>query len=206
MLAKGAATYLAVPLAAAIVILAVVLLLPLPLSYLALPVIILLWTSFTFYFFRDPERGVSRGIVSPADGRVLDVKDDGEKVTIAIFMGLGDVHVNRAPLDCRVKRVERVDGAHRPAYDPASRGNEAVLWVLETQCGEVALWQITGIFARRIVPFVKVGDTLRKGERIGMICFGSRVDLELPRASVEPKVSVGDVVRAASSTIAEVRG
>lgn len=157
---------------------------------------------FLLSFFRDPDRVPGGGIVSPADGRVLEV--DPVRRTMTVFMGLRDVHVNRAPVDGRVARASYAPGGHAPAYRPTAARNERLESVLDTPLGPVGLLQVAGVFARRIVPYVREGDTVRKGQRIGMIRFGSRVELTLPEG-VRLVVRRGDRVRAGETTVAEVR-
>jgi len=203
MLAKGSAPFVVVPavlatLAALGIFLAWAYWQPFTVCFVILAGL----AGFSAFFFRDPERRVGDGIVSPADGRVMAVQQGEGKLRIAIFMGPQDVHVNRAPMDCTVVRVERKEGPHLPAYSKESDRNAAMRWTLSTSAGEVVLWQITGAFARRIVPFVGEGAKLRKGERIGMIRFGSRVDVELPAGSARPAVGVGDIVRAGTTKLA----
>ena len=203
MLAKGSAPFVVVPAVLAALTAAGFFLAWAYWQVFAACVILLaVLAAFSAFFFRDPERKVGDGIVSPADGRVMDVRQADGVLKVAIFMGPQDVHVNRAPMDCTVVRVERKEGPHLLAYSKESDKNAAVRWTLSTSMGEVVLWQITGAFARRIVPFVGAGAKLRKGERIGMIRFGSRVDVELPAAAIRPAVKVGDVVRAGTTKLA----
>jgi phosphatidylserine decarboxylase len=203
MLAKGSAPFVVVPASLAALAAAGIFLAWAYWQYFALCLVIMAGlAAFSAFFFRDPERKVGDGIVSPADGRVMDVRQADGLLKIAIFMGPQDVHVNRAPMDCTVVSVERKEGPHLPAYSKESERNAAVRWTLSTSVGEVVLWQITGAFARRIVPFVGEGAKLRKGERIGMIRFGSRVDVELPAGAARPAVKVGDIVRAGATKLA----
>ena len=157
---------------------------------------------FVSYFFRDPERIIGNGVVSPADGKVMLVEDDGKNWHVAIFMNVHDVHVNRAPLDCTVASSRRAGDGFRLAYEPGSSSNVRMEWALDTPSGRVGVHQITGWFARRIVPYATEGQKLKKGERFGMIRFGSRVDVWLPKGAFKPSVSVGQKVKAGASTIA----
>jgi phosphatidylserine decarboxylase len=155
-----------------------------------------------FGFFRDPERDPARGVVlAPADGRILSVTraSDG-RTTISTFMRLFDVHVNRAPADGVVRELIRRPGGFRPAFDKDASSNERVAWRIESSLGEFELVQIAGAAARRIVTYRRVGERIVQGERIGMIRFGSRVDLVMP-AAIEPSVRVGDRVRAGVTTL-----
>jgi len=156
---------------------------------------------FLVVFFRDPERVPGRGIVSPADGRVLEA--DAAKGRLVIFMGLTNVHVNRAPFDGRIAEIARTPGRHAPAYRPEARENERVETVLVSALGTFHVVQVAGTIARRIVPYRQEGDRVKKGQRIGMIRFGSRLELTLPKG-VRLVVRAGDRVRAGESTVAEV--
>jgi phosphatidylserine decarboxylase len=168
-------------------------------------------TLFMALFFRDPERTtpVDKGIfVSPADGKVILIKDVYEKdylksdsKEISIFMSIFDVHVNRAPCDGTVNLVEHFPGQFLAAYkDAASIKNENTIMVLEGNDGNVLVRQVAGLLARRIVCKAKVGDVLRRGERYGMIKFGSRLDIYLPK-DIEIKVKLGDKVKAGETVI-----
>ena len=165
------------------------------------------WGFFGFFavFFRDPERAAAAGIVAPADGTIRDVTVVGPTLRISTFMNVTDVHVNRFPVDARVEYVQTMGSGFRPAYHESARHNLRCHYVLSTHLGPVEVIQMTGILARRLVPLVHPGDERRKGERLGMILLGSRVDLLLPADRVEPRVRAGDVVRAGSSTIAVER-
>ena len=149
-------------------------------------------------FFRDPELPIGEGIVSPANGKVsgLDRTDDG-KVILRIFMNVHNIHVNRCPMDGTVVKIEHIPGGHIPAFDKDAETNERVITDLrpDSGIGPVRIVQIAGSVARRIVPYISDGQKLARGERIGIIRLGSRVDLHLPADRVEMKVGVGDVVR-----------
>jgi phosphatidylserine decarboxylase len=153
-------------------------------------------------FFRDPDRAIGAGIVAPADGVVqsIDEWEDG-RTRVATFMSPLDVHVNRAPLDARVVSRTHVAGGFVPAFDKDADRNERVIWILDTAVGEVEVVQIAGTVARRIVPYVEAGARVRKGDRIGIIRLGSRVDVYLP-AGVEPLVAAGDRTIAGVTTLA----
>lgn len=128
-------------------------------------------------FHRDPEREIPpKGVVSPADGRVSVVREEDGRVRVGIYMGVTDVHVNRAPLSGTVEAVTHSPGANRPAFSKDSERNERV----RIDYGALAVVQIAGAFARRIHPTVEAGQRVERGERIGHISFGSRVDVLLP--------------------------
>jgi phosphatidylserine decarboxylase len=161
-------------------------------------------TGLTAAFFRDPERAApaADGLVAAADGRVtaVDRRADG-RWRIATYMSLRDVHVNRAPADGVVRRMEHRPGGHRPAFDKDSERNERLVWTVDTPHGQLELVQIAGTLARRIIPYRSAGEPVRRGERIGLIRFGSRVDVVLPDG-VAPAVAVGDRLRAGESRLA----
>jgi len=200
VLARGSATLVLSPLVATAAFMGAAILLEEPrLLYPGLPLGIAFF--FLLVFFRDPDRVPGPGIVSPADGKVLEADPDTGRLTV--FMALTDVHVNRAPLDGRVVDVVRTSGAHAPAYRPEARRNERVETLLETAVGPIRVAQIAGTIARRIVPYRREGDRVKKGQRIGMIRFGSRVEMTLPKRA-RFIVDVGDRVRAGETTVAEV--
>lgn len=153
-------------------------------------------------FFRDPERAAGEGVIlAAADGVVSEIARELDgRVRIATFMGLQNVHVNRAPLDGVVRDLEHHPGGYRPALYKDSALNERLVWTLDTALGEVRLVQIAGLLARRIIPYRQPGDRIERGQRIGMIRFGSRVDVTLP-AGLEAAVSVGQRVRAGQTRL-----
>lgn len=161
-----------------------------------------LLTMFILYFFRNPERkppADERAVVSPADGRVVvaervaETPLGTEALKISIFMSVFDVHVNRVPFSGRVMDIFYHRGKFFDArHGQASFENERNGIILETDGGiRLAFVQIAGLIARRIVSYPRAGDRLIRGERYGMIRFGSRLDVYLP-ADVEPRVKVGD--------------
>jgi len=168
--------------------------------------------GFCAYFFRDPERVIPTEpgvIVSPADGVVIRVDEVAENEFlqsparyVAIFMNIFDVHVNRSPVAGAVTEMRHRAGEYKAASRPdAASRNEQQALVLESVAGRrVLVVQIAGLLARRIIPFVEPGHHLARGERLGLICFGSRVDLYLPGDS-QIEVKTGDRVKAGSSTI-----
>ena len=163
-------------------------------------------------FFRDPERDVptdADAVVAASDGRVLSVErlrderlGDGEFLRIAVFLSVLDVHVNRVPVAGRVAGYFVVDGGYANAMTAAAEHNVAAYTVLDTDHGTVVVAQRTGLIARRIVQRAPVGSLVARGERLGMIRFGSRTDVYLPADRVEPTVAVGDQVLGAASVIA----
>lgn len=168
---------------------------------------------FVVSFFRNPNREIPPGdgvVVSPADGRILDVAEvevaPGEKaLRIAIFLSVFNVHVNRAPLAGKVVSIERTGTKFLAAFNPDAEAlNVRLDLTLETAGGtRIRFAQITGLIARRIVCHTQVGDWLEKGTRYGMIRFGSRTDVVLPLGS-RPRVAKGDRVRGGSTVVAEL--
>ena len=162
-------------------------------------------------FFRDPERDVPTdpdAVVSAGDGRVLSVErlaEDrlgGEFLRIAVFLSVLDVHVNRMPVAGRVADYFVVDGGYANAMTAAAEHNVAAYTVLDTDRGPVMVAQRTGLIARRIVHRAPVGTLVARGERFGLIRFGSRVDVYLPGDRAEAAVAVGDKVIGGASIIA----
>jgi phosphatidylserine decarboxylase len=175
-----------------------------------------LWlvTIFIVQFFRDPPRQVPvqpNAVLSPADGRIVKVEKvhdpylDREGLLVSVFMNVFNVHSNRSPVDATVERVEYRAGKFINAdLDKASTDNERNALVLRMAGGErIAVVQVAGLIARRILCYVKATDSLARGQRYGFIRFGSRVDVYLP-LSARPKVAVGDVVYATTSVLAEL--
>ncbi|MDD2902275.1 MAG: phosphatidylserine decarboxylase family protein [Syntrophales bacterium] len=193
--------------------LAVVFLLGLALNSTWLSLLGLVGAGFFAYFFRDPERAVPQEpdvIVAPADGKVVAVDEVQEDKflgrpakRVGIFMNVLDVHVNRSPVAATVVVTNHQPGQCQPVcWKGAEEVNEKQTTLLEGAEGrQLLVVQIAGILARRIIPYVHPGQTLAKGERLGMICFGSRVDLYLP-LDAEIMVQVGDRVQAGSSVLA----
>jgi phosphatidylserine decarboxylase len=202
--------------------------LPLSLALLAasaLSMVYLRWISpvfilgllFTLWFFRDPERrsdAPPEALLSPADGQVVELGAaeepefvGGPAYKIAIFMSVFDAHVNRSPCDATVEWTRHEDGKFFNAMGPqASLENERVLVALRRGGKPLLLKLVAGLVARRIVCPLKPGDSLRRGQRLGMIQFGSRVEIFLPRSEkFEPAVRLGQSVRAGRTVIGNWR-
>jgi phosphatidylserine decarboxylase len=181
-------------------------------------VIVTLWVA---SFFRDPIRTTPRGdrlIVSPADGLVTMIVDvpiprelagddglgSGMVTRVSIFMSVFDVHINRTPMGGTIKRVVYISGKFLNAdLDKASEENERQHILVEARSGlRIGFTQIAGLVARRIMPFVKPGDIVATGQRVGLIRFGSRVDVYLP-AGTAPRVILGQRALAGETIIAE---
>jgi phosphatidylserine decarboxylase len=171
-------------------------------GWTALP---LLLAAFFLWFFRDPERSIPAApgaIVSPADGKVTDVmvvNSGVPRTRISIFLSVFDVHVNRSPIAGVIRNVEYRRGKFRNAMGALSaEENEQNIVTVEGEGQTVVFKQIAGLIARRIVFTKKVGDQVRRGERVGLIKFGSRVDVILPPGAAV-RVKIGDRVRGGAS-------
>lgn len=157
-------------------------------------------TLFFIIFFRDPERtprGDEDDIVSPADGKVISIQNR----TVCIFMNIHNVHVNRAPLSGMVTHIDYKPGGYIPAFNKDSEVNERNHIVINTASGTLELTQIAGVLTRRIVSYISEGTYIKRGERIGMIRFGSRVDVTVPEGYIFT-VGLNENVKAAETIIA----
>src|SRR5215469_594459 len=174
----------------------------------AIPLIL---AAFFLWFFRDPSRIIPSGpgmIVSPADGLVTEADwietTSGSRLRLSIFLSVFDVHVNRSPVSGKVKAVEPRKGEFMNAIKPESvLSNEQTLVVIDAGGYEVSLKLIAGLLARRIVCNLKTGQHVERGQRIGLIKFGSRVDVLLP-AEANLKVKTGSRVRGGATVLAEL--
>jgi phosphatidylserine decarboxylase len=179
-----------------------------------LTLLFLLLIGYTFAFFRDPERVAPsdpEAVVAAADGVIVEIAELEENEVVrqtmrrvAIFLSVFDVHTNRAPIDGRIIYREHREGVCLDARNPdCSLKNEAMTWAFENPRATLVVRQITGAIARRIVGWSQVGDQLAKGERFGMIRFGSRTEVYLP-LSATVLVKVGDRVAGGASVIARL--
>jgi phosphatidylserine decarboxylase len=176
---------------------------------LAAPFVLL--AGFFAYFFRDPDRQAPQDaglVVSPADGKVMIAGPSdgrwappGQWKQVTIFLSPMDVHINRSPAEGRITRVDYRPGKFLPAYKESANDNELNEIWLESQGRTIVFRQVVGILARRIVCRVKAGDTVGRGERIGLMKFGSRMDVFLP-TDAQLEVSVGQHVVAAETVLA----
>lgn len=187
-----------------------------------LPATLFVLTLFVVYFFRDPERRIPPDpdiVASPADGTVMSVAEvageaageafgeafmGGPATRVTIFLSIFNVHVQRAPLAGRVDAYAYRPGRYLPAWrEDAGSENEQASLGLTTAQGPVVVRQVAGLVARRIVTYPREGDSLARGERIGLIRFGSRVDLFVP-AGWEVLVGAGDTVRGGETPVARI--
>lgn len=162
---------------------------------------------FTLFFFRDPKRdynGSGNVILSPADGKIIKIMEDGEKTNISIFMSVFNVHINRAPIAGKIIESRHFQGTYIAAYrDKSSEENERLRWVVNNESEEVEFVQIAGLVARRIHPYRKEGDSVTIGEKIGLIAFGSRVDIKFESKNKKLLVKLGDNVKGGLTPLAE---
>ncbi len=176
--------------------------------------VLLLLALWVAYFFRDPERVGDRGaslLVSPADGKLIMITDvdepsfaQGRAIRLSIFMNVFNVHVNRYPVDGVVKYIHYNKGKFfNASAEKSSLENEQMSVGIETGGHRVLVRQIAGLIARRIVTYSKLGETVRQGDRMGIIRFGSRVDLFLPPGSTV-RVKLGDVTTAGVTILGEL--
>ncbi len=183
-------------------------------AYLIEAIFLVLW-AIVIYFFRDPERKTPNGedlVISPADGKVVLIKEIEEHIylnasatQISIFLSPLDVHVNRNPISGKLEYLKYHPGKYLMAWDEnASQLNErADFGVLHASGTKLFFKQITGFLARRIVYHIKEGDNLKAGERFGMMKFGSRMDIIVPK-NVQVKVKVGDRTWAGESVLGNI--
>jgi phosphatidylserine decarboxylase len=172
-------------------------------------------TCFVLWFFRDPERPIPTGaglIVAPADGKIVQIREEqeerflhGRAIRISIFLNIFDVHVNRMPCAGKIQKIAYHAGKFLSAHlDKASSENEHQAILIETSTGQqLVVVQIAGLIARRIVSWIQPGDSLDRGQRFGMIRFGSRVDTFLP-IGTKLRVQKGDRVKGGETIIGEV--
>ncbi|HSY37379.1 MAG TPA: phosphatidylserine decarboxylase family protein [Acidobacteriaceae bacterium] len=181
--------------------------------WISLTAIPFLLAVFFLIFFRDPEREIPAGpglIVSPGDGKVEEAEwietTAGARFRVSIFLSVFDVHVNRVPISGKVTLMEYREGQFLNAMSPESAIlNEQTLIVIEDGDHSVSFKQIAGLLARRIICDVKTGDVVQRGQRMGMIKFGSRVDVLMP-ADVELRVKPGDRVQGGKSILGVLPG
>jgi phosphatidylserine decarboxylase len=176
--------------------------------------VLLLLALWVAYFFRDPERVGDRGaslVVCPADGKLIMITEvdepafvHGRAIRLSIFMNVFDVHVNRYPVDGVVKYIHYNKGKFfNASAEKSSLENEQMSVGIETGGHHIVVRQIAGLIARRIVTYSKLGETVRQGDRMGIIRFGSRVDVFLPKGSTV-RAKLGDVTTAGVTILAEL--
>jgi len=167
--------------------------------------LLIVFSFFCMFFFRDPKIKITQGegiILSPCNGTVMEVtEEDGEKV-IRVFLSIFSVHLQRSPVAGTVVDVKHQDGKFLPAWDPKAHiENEQNIFTIQSDDGVYTVRQIAGLVARRCVSWVKKGDVLKAGDKIGMIKFSSQVDLHLPQKSVIT-VKPGEKTKAGITVVA----
>jgi len=174
----------------------------------ALGIVCILISLFCLYFFRDPKVEIPKGddlILSPCSGRVLEVSENEKEKIVRVFLSILDVHLQRSPVAGKVVNVEYKPGKFLRAMKPqAHMVNEQNIITIKNESGEYIVKQIAGAIARRCVSWVKAGDILRPGDKIGLIKFGSQVDLHMPKV-VNIKVKRGDKVISGVTIFAAVK-
>ena len=178
--------------------------------FIFLSIIFFLIIILLIIFFRDPERKIGKYIVSPADGYIRDIykindEDIGKCIILSIFMNIHNVHVNRMPIDGTIKDTIHIPGSHIPAFKKESEKNERYIINIKADIGMIKIIQIAGTLDRRITPYIKKNDKIKKGEKIGIIKLGSRVDLYLPNnKKLKIIVNTGDKIKAGVSSVAKI--
>jgi phosphatidylserine decarboxylase len=183
------------------------------LSLTLLGIFFLLISLFMAFFFRDPKRKIpSREniLLSPADGKIIEMKEVEDEILpgkkffkISIFMSPLNVHIVRAPLDGKVRKIIYKPGHFKPAYKEDSSKNEQNIIIIDSKKSEIMIKQIAGILARRVICRLKENQVIKAGEKIGMIIFGSRVEIFIP---LETKIltSIGEKVKGGETLIGEI--
>ncbi len=178
-------------------------------------ILTLLFCLFCLYFFRNPQRrttGHEKDLISPADGKITEIRElrdeefmGGDCTRITVFMSPADVHVNRAPCDGRIARMVHVAGDFALAFKKdIDKENERNHILIEHGTEKIMLVQIAGFLARRIIPYVKEADVVSQCDPVGIIAFGSRVDIYFSRI-YEPVVQLGDKVKAGLTVLAQAK-
>lgn len=203
MLARGTPAFIVVTPVLPLLLLAAMALEVVPVTWWSLSAlgVIAVLAAIGIYFFRDPERRTAEGLVAPAHGRVMGVDEEEGRVRVSTFMGPFDVHVVRAPLDGMVVSMERGGSTYHRADSPAAGHNVQLELGFRGAEEAFTVVLISGWFARRIVPHVSEGDVVTKGSRIGLIRFGSRVDVLVAKGLYDLQVAEGSRVRAGSSSL-----
>ena len=180
-------------------------LLPVNIACIALGSLFVVFALFCMFFFRDPKIIITQGrgiILSPCNGTVMEVTEDETEKVIRVFLSVFSVHLQRSPVAGTVTDVKHKDGKFLAAWDPKAHvENEQNIITIQAEDGVYVVRQIAGLLARRCVSWVKAGDVLKAGDKIGMIKFSSQVDLHLPK-TVIVKVKPGDKTQAGITVIA----
>jgi phosphatidylserine decarboxylase len=178
---------------------------PVKITFTALGSVLIIFSLFCAFFFRDPKITITQGegiILSPCNGTVMEVTEEGDEKIIRVFLSIFSVHLQRSPVSGTVVDVKHKDGKFLAAWDPRAHiENEQNVFTIQGKDGVFTVKQIAGLVARRCVSWVKSADTLKAGDKIGMIKFSSQVDLHIPKnAAVE--VKKGDKTKAGITVMA----
>jgi len=180
--------------------------LPASITCIALGALLIIFSLFCLYFFRDPKIKITQGeglILSPCNGTVMELTEEGNEKIIRVFLSIFSVHLQRSPVSGNVVDVTHKDGKFYAAWNPRAQSeNEQNIITIQSDDGKYVVRQIAGFLARRCVSWVKAGDNLKIGDKIGMIKFSSQVDLHLPKTA-KIKVKPGDKTRAGITIMAE---
>jgi len=167
--------------------------------------LLIIFALFCIYFFRNPAVEITQeegAILSPCNGTVMEITEENDEKVVRVFLSIFSVHLQRAPVSGTVIDITHKDGKFLAAWDPLAHiENEQNIFKIQSEGGLYTVRQIAGLVARRCVSWVKSGDTLKTGDKIGMIKFSSQVDLHMPKPAVV-RVKPGDKVRAGITTIA----
>ena len=178
---------------------------PVNAACIALGSLLIVFSLFCMFFFRDPKIAATQGegiILSPCNGTVMEVTEEGGEKIIRVFLSIFSVHLQRSPVSGTVADVTHKDGKFYAAWNPRAQAeNEQNIFTIQSEGGRYVVRQIAGFLARRCVSWVKSGDVLNAGDKIGMIKFSSQVDLHLPMQA-EIKIKPGDKTRAGITIMA----
>ena len=178
---------------------------PVNIACIALGSLLIVFSLFCMFFFRDPKIAVTQGegiILSPCNGTVMEITEEGGEKIIRVFLSIFSVHLQRSPVSGTVADVAHKDGKFYAAWNPRAQSeNEQNIFTIQSEGGRYVVRQIAGFLARRCVSWVKPGDVLNAGDKIGMIKFSSQVDLHLPMQA-EIKIKPGDKTKAGITIMA----
>jgi len=178
---------------------------PVSVACTALGCVLVIFSFFCMFFFRDPKIKITQGeglILSPCNGTVMELAEEGDEKVIRVFLSIFSVHLQRSPVNGTVADVTHKKGKFYAAWNPRAQSeNEQNIFTIQSEDGKYVVRQIAGFLARRCVSWVKAGDVLKAGDKIGMIKFSSQVDLHLPK-SANIKVKPGDKTRAGITVMA----
>ena len=178
---------------------------PVSVACIALGCVLVIFSLFCMFFFRDPRIKITQGeglILSPCNGTVMEIVEEGDEKVIRVFLSIFSVHLQRSPVNGTVADVTYKKGKFYAAWNPRAQSeNEQNIFTIQSEDGKYVVRQIAGFLARRCVSWVKAGDALKAGDKIGMIKFSSQVDLHLPKQA-NVKVKPGDKTRAGITVMA----